>query len=714
MSYIDKISVGGTVYDIQDSNAAPQTEVDELKSAIVSCNDNGLETFAIHADFVNGNMANGVPVTSGYLYRVTTNTIISLGREIKLQIANGFRIIVYYFSGGAYSTNSGWVTGTYTVESDKQFKILIARVTENESEIADIPTFVSAITFNTLVQDEIIALQNTDVELDNAIDDLSAKFDNSIVGKETLEDYATFIRGNLANGTVYTDSITYRVASNTTMKFNRAINLTLAAGFRILYNTFVDGSYSSSSGWQTGPVVTIPADTTFKIMIARTEATEDTSEVADIPTFVSKVTFATFVQSEIESLDGRVTVLESDVVSLDEKIDDKTDFIEFVSDPNFIDDTNIIANTSWTAGAFRQPNGQITQSQYDTNYIASDFIPVIPGYKYRCTVNGLAGCVFEYYSDAKNDGEQVSYGSIQANTSFDITVPAGKTYMAINCSFNASNRVTTVYRLTQFDSEKGISIPRLVYGTQEWIGKKIVNFGDSIFGNARPPQDISTFIATLTGATVYNCGFGGCRMGYHTAEQFDAFSMYRLADAIADNDWDLQDTALSGENIPSYFSTALTLLKSIDFSEVDIVTISYGTNDFSGGLRLGGDNFYSTDYALKYSIETLLTAFPNLRIFVCMPMYRVYFATGTYTVEDDTNTKEIESWVGGGGTYKLTDFIEAERDVCKETQTPVLDTYYDLGINLWNWTKYIPATDGTHHNETGRKLIAEYIASHIW
>ena len=36
MSYIDKISVGGTVYDIQDSNAAPQTEVDELKSAVTS------------------------------------------------------------------------------------------------------------------------------------------------------------------------------------------------------------------------------------------------------------------------------------------------------------------------------------------------------------------------------------------------------------------------------------------------------------------------------------------------------------------------------------------------------------------------------------------------------------------------------------------------------------------------------------------------------
>lgn len=34
MSYIDKISVGGTEYDIQDSSAARQGEVDELKSAV--------------------------------------------------------------------------------------------------------------------------------------------------------------------------------------------------------------------------------------------------------------------------------------------------------------------------------------------------------------------------------------------------------------------------------------------------------------------------------------------------------------------------------------------------------------------------------------------------------------------------------------------------------------------------------------------------------
>ena len=67
-------------------------------------------------------------------------------------------------------------------------------------------------------------------------------------------------------------------------------------------------------------------------------------------------------------------------------------------------------------------------------------------------------------------------------------------------------------------------------------GKTIANFGDSIFGNRRPPNDVSTALAEITGATVYNLGFGGCRMAKHDTN-WDPFSMYRLADSIATNDF---------------------------------------------------------------------------------------------------------------------------------------------------------------------------------
>ena len=536
--------------------------------------------------------------------------------------------------------------------------------------------------------------------------DLSAKLDDATItktGVETFAGYGTFVNGTLQSGVLNT-GVKYRVATNTIMSFDRDITITIADGFRLAYHTFVNGSFSQDSGWLTGSK-TIVSGTNFKIIIAR--ASDDSSEVADVPTFLSKLTFKTVTQKNIEKLT-------SDVTALDGKIDDKTGFVEYITDADFEDTTNVASGATWQEGYYRGTNGNASTSQYTTNYICSDFIAVVPGFKYRLYVSGTCGIVLEQYPSSKNSGTETSLGTVNAGNYVDITIADGKEYIALNCSMNHSNKVNVIHRLTQYESEKQICFPKLAYGTQKWIGKKIVNFGDSIFANGvGTGKDITSFLQKECGATVVNCAFGGCRMGIHTAEQFDAFSMYKIADAISTGTWTTQDSALSGQDIPSYFSTTLAALKAIDFSEVDVVTISYGTNDFAGGLRIGGSDNYSTDYALKYSIEKILTAYPNLRIFVCVPMYRVWLDE-SYEFDEDSNTKEVTSWVGGGSTYKLTDFVQAERDVCKETQIPVLDLYYDLGINKWNWGTYFPSTDGTHPNETGRKLIAEYIAAKIW
>ena len=128
-------------------------------------------------------------------------------------------------------------------------------------------------------------------------------------------------------------------------------------------------------------------------------------------------------------------------------------------------------------------------------------------------------------------------------------------------------------------------------------GKKIVNFGDSIFGKRRPPEDISTYIAEYTGAEVYNIGFGGCRMSEQLSyPHFDMFSMYRLADSVAGADYSLQEESFSydplDEALPAYFSEALKTLESIDFSKADIITIAYGTNDYTAEQPLEGDGKY--------------------------------------------------------------------------------------------------------------------------
>ena len=46
--------------------------------------------------------------------------------------------------------------------------------------------------------------------------------------------------------------------------------------------------------------------------------------------------------------------------------------------------------------------------------------------------------------------------------------------------------------------------------------------------------------------------------------------MYRLANSISSGDWTVQDNALALGGQPSYFSETIALLKSIDFTKVDI------------------------------------------------------------------------------------------------------------------------------------------------
>lgn len=242
------------------------------------------------------------------------------------------------------------------------------------------------------------------------------------------------------------------------------------------------------------------------------------------------------------------------------------------------------------------------------------------------------------------------------------------------------------------------------------MDKKIANFGDSIFGNARPPKDVSTFLADDTGATVYNCAFGGCRMAVHTGH-WDAFSMYRLAYAIANNDYAVQDDAIGYDDRTSYAEEPLATMKAIDYSALDILTIGYGTNDFTGNNPIdNAENPLDTSTvcgALRYSIETLLTAYPNLRIFVLLPTYRFWMDSA------NTFTDDAFGYTNSMGKT-LVEYNEAIAETAKAYNIPVIDNFAELGINKYNRYQYFNETDGTHHNENGRKLLAEHLADKLW
>lgn len=231
-------------------------------------------------------------------------------------------------------------------------------------------------------------------------------------------------------------------------------------------------------------------------------------------------------------------------------------------------------------------------------------------------------------------------------------------------------------------------------------GKKVVFFGDSIFGMTRDATSVPAWAANYTGATVYNVGFGGCRMSVHPTSGYAAFSMWALADAVATGTYTMQDTqAASGQD---YFASQLAILKSIDFGAVDAIVIHYGTNDFAGGVSIdNGTNDADTSTlcgALRYAVRKLLGAYPKIKIYVSLPIYRVWGSVGAETY---TNTNGA----------KLREFCTAMADVAEEFNCPVIDGYKKLCVNAINASAYL--SDGTHLTEHGRRAFGEYIGGSL-
>ena len=250
-------------------------------------------------------------------------------------------------------------------------------------------------------------------------------------------------------------------------------------------------------------------------------------------------------------------------------------------------------------------------------------------------------------------------------------------------------------------------------------GKKIVCFGDSIVGNFQPPTDYPSMIANLTGAIVYNAGFGGCCMSDNSQPR-SLFTMCRLADAIVAGDFSAQRSSgvsitYAGTSI-DYVPERLDMLESIDWSEIDYILIAYGTNDWNSNYDLDDPNDpdATTSYigAFRYSVEKLLTAYPNLKIMPITPLWR-YWDTDT-GLPSGVSDPYIDSNTYQKGTgYYLFDYGDALITAAAEYQIPVFDIYHNCMMNKFNRHEYFNINDGTHPKEAGREFMAQMISAHL-
>ena len=385
--------------------------------------------------------------------------------------------------------------------------------------------------------------------------------------------------------------------------------------------------------------------------------------------------------------------------------------------------TNQIAKAGFTPGVQLDTSGAAVSG---TSYV-SGFIPVKKGDVIRVQDPSApafsTGLVFALYNSDKATGSNIGkyvnamqtssvYGSVEISGNVltwdtaDVGYYFWSDFAYLRVTTNSADSIVTVNEEIAYTTAQVAELKPTLKVTRENLsfqaakpllsGKKIAVFGDSIIGMSRDETSVTAFAGAFTGATVYNLGFGGCRMSVHPTSGYAAFSMWALADAIASGNYDAQEAqADSGED---YFASQLGVLKTIDFGQIDAIVIHYGTNDFAAGCAIDNDaNDADTSTvcgALRYSVRKILTKYPKIRIFVSVPIYRMWSGTGA---ESYTNSLR----------KKLPEYVSAILAAAAEFNLPTIDGYHALGINAVNDSAF--SGDGAHLNEYGRKVFGEYI-----
>lgn len=219
----------------------------------------------------------------------------------------------------------------------------------------------------------------------------------------------------------------------------------------------------------------------------------------------------------------------------------------------------------------------------------------------------------------------------------------------------------------------------------------IVFFGDSVMVYNEGSYSIPGVINGLTGAEVYNCGWGGISAASSLSQEVNFNSL--VARFLQGNTEGLEENEFV-QGLTGYLNRA-SQDKKLCF------VVEYGLNDYFGGVETENPEApYDTDTyagALRTGIRTLQQAFPESEILLLTPTYTASFSGGSERMGDK------------GG--RLTDYVDTAIRVAEEMNVYCLDNYADSGINEETFETYL--ADGLHPSEAGSFLLGERILEYI-
>ena len=243
-------------------------------------------------------------------------------------------------------------------------------------------------------------------------------------------------------------------------------------------------------------------------------------------------------------------------------------------------------------------------------------------------------------------------------------------------------------------------------------GANIVMLGDSIIGNYNGYDSVPSFVAMLTGAKCFNCGFGGSTMGHDTAEPvydvLEVFNGFNVINCIVNNDYSTLRNAIANDTdgkLRDYFSSHVDTLENTDWNNVDIITMSYGTNDYGVSVTLedNADNLKDTNTfggAYRMALETLWSLYPRIKVVICSPIWRGMNTTSTPVLDGDDIMRKAY----------LKDYVAKCEEIAKEYHVPFLNMY-NTNFNKFTWDGlFVDSGHATHPNAIGRLIMARRYA----
>jgi hypothetical protein len=126
-------------------------EVTDLKADLNDIINDGT-THLPESAFVLGSLnVNTGGIINGFNYRCATNKSLVYTRDITITPKSGYRFYLLYMTGDTVSQALGWQTNNFIIPANQEFRIVIAKVTEDTSSTANIPAYVDALSVLTYI-----------------------------------------------------------------------------------------------------------------------------------------------------------------------------------------------------------------------------------------------------------------------------------------------------------------------------------------------------------------------------------------------------------------------------------------------------------------------------------------------------------------------------------------------------------------------------------